>query len=345
MCTCFTMSWNTQAVAYTQKNADFVARLCDKIIEYNTDLVAIGLQEDSIRGSNLINNETSLIVNGLKSTYSLLEITELSGWGVTTYKALKNDWEYCPRGLRLALFKRNTSDISIHGISVNAMVCPSLRDWITAGKGGVCIKLDTSHGSIAFLNVHLPFSSRSILKSNERHPALLWQAQCLEELYQKCQRDYNPNHIIVLGDLNFRVQLRGATETATAIAKELFTPNASSFINELIAEADELRLLINYPQSTLPKLLEGVNNAGPTFLPTCKLAHGRGPIELDKEKVFKCGKLEQRTPSWCDRILYTKDVRCTEYDRWDDQSMNQSDHAAVFAILQLLRTIRSDKKD
>lgn len=342
--TCFVFSWNTQTVAYTAKTADFINSLCEKIVASNTDLVVIGLQEDSIRGSTLINNDTSLLVQGLKDHYRLQELAELSGWGVTTYKALRDNWEYRPRGLRLAVFKRiQNTNIIIQSISVKMLICPSLRDWLTAGKGGVCINIVTNFGSLAFLNVHLPFSSRSIIKSNERHPALLWQAQCLEELYGECVKEYSPDHIIVLGDLNFRVQLR--SEQASTIAKNLFTKDQKEYIKELLAEADELRLLINYPHSTLPKLLEGINNYGPTFLPTCKLAHNREPTNIAREGVYKCGKLDQRTPSWCDRILYTQNIECVEYDRWDYGNMNLSDHAAVLAKLVIKQGLGTNRTD
>jgi len=327
----FIFSWNTQSNEYgTVVAPDFLQELYTKIINSNADILVIGLQEDCIRNSTLLNNRVSILCECLKKDYILQELSELSGWGVTTYKALKNDWEYKPRGLRLAVFKKVNSDIVIKGIQVKTMVCPSLRDWITAGKGGICINIITEKGSISFLNIHLPFSSRSIIKTEQRSPALLWQAQCLKELYEQCVEEYSPDCIFILGDLNFRVQITDEID-ATDVAKRLFQLDSINYIHNLINNSDELRLLIGYPNSKLP-FLEGINNEGPVFLPTCKLSHGRKEIS---EKSFKCGKLNQRTPSWCDRILYNSvnlSVKCVYYDRMDYGNMNYSDHAAVIGI-------------
>ena len=333
----FVFSWNTQSVVYNN-NAEFIASLCTKIIDSNAHLVAIGLQEDAMRDSHLLDDDNSQLVTGLISKYELLEIISLSGWGVTTYKALKDDWEYCPRGLRLAVFKRRDTDFE--EVNVHSAVCPGIRDWFTAGKGGVAISVGSPKGSICFLNMHLPFSSRSIIKTAEepdsRCPSLLWQAKCLNELYTTVQRQLQPDHIVVLGDLNFRVQIRhenGASE----VSQRLF--NEEGYIDELLRESDELRLLMGYANDNkeflLPLLKEGVANTGPKFIPTCKLKKDRTTVG---PAIFKCGKHDQRCPSWCDRILFnsTDDIMsCLEYDRLDIADMNKSDHAAVFAKLCL----------
>ena len=57
---------------------------------------------------------------------------------------------------------------------------------------------------------------------------------------------------------------------------------------------------------------------------------------------WNTGKYNQRIPSWCDRILYTKfqddghQLICTYYDRFDHGTvMSKSDHAATIAIFEL----------
>jgi len=330
-------SWNTQSVDYgVQTPVDFLDNLHDIVKKSCPDLFIVGLQEDSIRNSILLNDETSLIVKKFQAEYILQELTELSGWGVTTYKALKKDWEYKPRGLRLAVFKRASSQIVIEEISVKTMVCPSLRDWLTCGKGGVCITVKTDREVLSFLNTHLPFSSKSMQRTEPRSPSLLWQAQCLQELYTQTVEEYSPDCIFVFGDLNFRVQTNdelGATEIAIKLFEQ-----GRPFIKKMIDEYDELRLLINYPRSGIPKFIEGVDNQGPIFIPTCKLKHCRKESDIDREEIFKCGKADQRAPSWCDRIIFDASigektiVSCAKYDRMETGTMNHSDHAAVYGI-------------
>jgi hypothetical protein len=110
-------------------------------------------------------------------------------------------------------------------------------------------------------------------------------------------------------------------------------------------KCDELRILMSYIDETsveLPCMDEGVNNAGPIFLPTAKMQRGR------TSPLYRLGTNSFRTPSWVDRILYQdlkdfqrtldfdpfnrKDVglQCIEYDRFDVGNMNLSDHAAVY---------------
>jgi hypothetical protein len=78
----------------------------------------------------------------------------------------------------------------------------------------------------------------------------------------------------------------------------------------------------------IPHMYEGVHNMGPSFNPTCKLFQGR-----ESSNIYNTGKYGQRTPSWCDRILYSKPsdliIMCTKYDRFEYGNMNLSDHAAV----------------
>lgn len=359
----FIFTWNTQTVRYNVDDgpeADFVNVLGDKIInsERNYDLVVIGLQEDSIRDSPL----SSLIVDSIRKKYQLLKLVTLSGWGVTTYKALKDEWGYRPRGLRLVIFKRKDLKLEITSVEVNDMVCPSFKEWITSGKGGVVVNLHTSLGKLAFLNIHLPFSSRSIIqnpndKISYRHRAMMWQAQCLRKLYENVISMYQPNYLFILGDLNFRVQIR--TETgAKEIAQKIF--DEPDYIKELIQEADELQLLFDYSKfmssdsdssqsseeeeedikkhTPIPILNEGINNSGPVFLPTCKLKRGRK--NTCTVKSYKLGRQNQRTPSWCDRILSKQfssdgELSCVLYDRWEYGTMNQSDHAAVFGVYRI----------
>jgi hypothetical protein len=349
----FIWTWNTQSISYNNSNIypDFLNELSSML---NYDLLIIGLQEDNINNSTLQSKHQNLIYEHIKHNYDLIKLKTLSGWGITTYKNLIENYTYRPRGLRLGIYKKRSSNLIISNIQYNTFICPTYIDWLTYGKGGIVITLHTNIGKISFLNIHLPFNSKSIIKNNNRNNDLLWQAYCLKYLYQNVINNHNPDFLFLFGDLNFRVQLRNEYN-ALEIVNNLFNLN---YINELINEADELKLLLSYSQNNtnisniLPLLYEGINNNGPQFIPTCKLKKGRNNIntsnaffcqedQFQTKNIFKLCKYYQRTPSWCDRILFKNfentnfDIKCIKYDRWDYGNMNLSDHASVIGIFSI----------
>ena len=66
--------------------------------------------------------------------------------------------------------------------------------------------------------------------------------------------------------------------------------------------SDELRKSISLKNLPLP-FEEGINNAGPTFMPTAKMHHER-ETGSTLPGSYKFGTNNHRNPSWCDRILY-----------------------------------------
>jgi hypothetical protein len=302
--------------------------MADKIVRDQPDLAVIGLQEDCIYGSTIIEQVAQLLAD----KYTLLESVTVSGWGVTTVKALTSEWRYRPRGLRLAVFQAVNSTITISAVETNWAPSPGLRDWLTCGKGCAAITLDTSAGKLAFINVHLPFYSKTLPRDQTiesrliRHKSALWQAYCLKKLYSGVvQSDATA---FVFGDLNFRCQ---------GDALEVFKLVEHGQIDELLQNHDELTLLRGYSSGTEnPEILPNLQEAPITFLPTCKLRHTRN-LDDPPIKWYRRGRSEHphRTPSWCDRILFSSGVKCSEYDRWDMPGMANSDHAAVIGIYKL----------
>ena len=107
------------------------------------------------------------------------------------------------------------------------------------------------------------------------------------------------------------------------------------FILDMYTRHDELKEQMS--RKNIYEFKEGIDNKGPEFIPTCKMIKGRG-----EDKYWKTGKLDQRIPSWCDRILYNnfgKDkelIKCVNYDRFDyGEAMKKSDHAAVISIFEI----------
>lgn len=290
--------------------ADFIEDIINEITINEPDIIAIMLQEDSIKDSPII----ELIKENI-DYYSQLDFIEMSGWGSTTYKALKNNMEYLPRGLRLLLLKNNELKLHIESSSYS-YVCPSIRDSITWGKGCVAIKLNIENiGEILIANMHLPFSSES-LKIKSRKECLDWQITCFNYLYKNLENICK--NIIIAGDLNFRVNINADIMLKNIENKELL----SVYNNH-----DEFRQ--NIDLGNITHVYEGKNNMGISFIPTCKLNQGR---EVNSYS-FNIGKEGQRTPSWCDRIIYSlpnnNTISCDEYKRFEAGNMVYSDHAAI----------------
>lgn len=324
----FVFSWNTQSFQFDKNYPPtFLEDLRNLVFGDRYTLLVFAFQEEAGQSQLL-----SYIEGYLKYKYDLVDVAQMLGWGVTTLKRLQHG-EYVPRGLRLAIFKRIDSDLQITRMQSCCLLCPSLRDWITWGKGATLITLETNLGVISFMNLHLPFYSRLA-----RDEALSWQSYCLSYLYKSAMENIRPDYLFLMGDLNFRVLLRDEP-TAFEVASKML--NSEQYLAELAREADELRIILGYAKlrGELP-LLEGVDNEGPRFLPTCKLSRARAPGAEPTITAFKLGTAYQRPPSWCDRILYQtfaddKVVRCTSYFRWDRGNMTQSDHAAVVATFMI----------
>jgi hypothetical protein len=312
----FIFSWNTQSYIYTENTADFLILLAEKIFASNCTFVVIGLQEDAINESIIV----QLLQQRLNTKYNFITSIEMAGWGATTVKAAITEFKYLSRGLRIALFQKNTSTLLLN-YTCRKIVCPSIRDWITHGKGCVAINLEFENTRIIFANVHLPFSSKTLLK--DRYEGMLWQEYCLKYIYTELNQvstTITPK-MFLFGDLNFRVQI---TDSATEIAEKLI--NDTNYIYEL-HKSDELLLLKE--QITNWPFKEGVQNKGPCFIPTFKLRINR--VSLIPE-IFRCGKKNHRSPSWCDRILYNDQIDCICYNRFDELAMNKSDHAAIYGV-------------
>jgi len=104
--------------------------------------------------------------------------------------------------------------------------------------------------------------------------------------------------------------------------------------------------------SDLPYLIEGIDNRGPDFPPTCYLSQKRKgnyeePLLQSINSNNPIPKSHQVTPSdfnqigWCDRIYYGTfqmgpvGLECLEYQRLDDPGTNlvHSKHAVVYSLL------------
>lgn len=152
-----------------------------------------------------------------------------------------------------------------------------------------------------------------------------------------------PDHVILLGDLNYDIVVPGKTNTQ--LIPELAGNVNASKIKEL-QKFDELKRALE--DSPLVGFKEGVAGEGPLFLPTWKLARNRPdscvPTTDTKKIDNTCfAKMTEGFSGigWHDRILYKENItsnfmmHCMDYNRMDIKNMHASTHAGVTAFFEL----------
>ena len=311
-------------INYNCQLPDFYYKLEEIIKNNDFDIIVIGFQEDRFPGSyfhsHLLPSELS------KLGYELLKRNKLMGVGITTYKGILNGDTFV-RGLRLSVYIKKkllstTSDTSTEiksNISVienqnDRYVCSSL---ITRSKGGIIISLNISllnniNIKIGFICAHLPFNSKSIideriymnkmLRQNELNHTNTCFNKIIENLALNCEFTSNNSlkhdFLIYFGDFNYRLSDH---RPANIVADELIlNKNNYDYFSYIYNNNDELKEQIN--RRNIYEFNEGIDNRGPSFLPTCKMHKNR----FKNSTYWKLGKNNHRIPSWCDRILYKK---------------------------------------
>lgn len=331
---------------------DFFPKFSNFIRDNSPDLIVIGFQEDRYPGSYF---HSHLLPEEMpKIGYNLLKRTKLMGVGVTSYKGLLQG-DLFERGIRVSIYVKKhllsmieREEAEMRAVISNDGQCEYLcSSFITRGKGAtvsyVCLP---GFGRLAFICCHLPFNARSLiteriyknkmLRQNELNQSNLCFNSIIENLV--LFKDPTPTHVIFFGDFNYRVS---DPRPASEVAREFLDRSHDiEFIRDMYLNYDELKEQMR--RQNIYHFSEGINNQGPTFIPTCKMSKNRLQDVSDDLEYWKTGREDQRVPSWCDRVLFNKfgedghNMICTYYDRFDvGNVMLKSDHAGVISIFEL----------
>ena len=325
--------------------ADFLPELLEKIKQSDADIVVFCSQEEVFPGSYFHTHLLRDVMNEM--LYSLYDDMSLMGVGKTSVKnILKGDPTV--RGLVCSVYVKE----QIHFTSP----CPRKKylkncytDSVFRNKGATCIYLTLSSGSqhsrditLAIVNAHLPFDASSLVQSVQKKDAIIRQDALNKQndFFNAFYRHLilnspavNDNFCAVLaGDFNYRFLPYfnwSASQTRMDIMRYFpLTPEKIPEFRKMFAQNDEFT--IQKEKKNIYSVDEGPDNGGPLFPPTCKLDTRRNPGTL----FYKTGKWDQRTPSYCDRILH-KNLTCLEYDIFNVGNISLSDHVAVYGIYEI----------
>lgn len=318
---------------YDCEIADFMVPLFERIDQKRPTIVVFSFQEDVRPGSYVHSHLLPELMP--KHGYKIFERTTLMGVGRTSYTGLK---EYDPfvRGLRTSVYIQESNFNSFN------LVFKSLEytNSIFQNKGASAIYITLPNQEfLAIINCHFPFEPYSLMKAVSekdtliRDNAVYQQDIFFNEMYRKLviDCDAKPNYVLLMGDLNYRIQPFENWAADKSAEKLLAALDNPVLYSQLIHQYDEYSL--QSEKGNIYKFNEGVNNVGPQFAPTCKMTKQRSSeLSIDS---YRLGRENHRVPSHCDRILYKTvesrkvDLICTEYDRLEYGITNKSDHTPV----------------
>lgn len=312
---------------------DFFVFMKNKILESRPNFVCFSLQEDVKPGSYF---HSHLLPEEMpKIGYKLIYRSSKMGVGKTSYQGL-SDGDLFMRGIRISVYGLAEDDWDYQ---------PKEKHFVNSifqNKAATAIYLTgMNEEGIAFINLHSPFDSSSlnetVLKKDEyiRQTAVFDQNKFFNGMTRTLVKEapIDLDYVFCMGDLNYRYFpfAKWSADLTGQIILSLIKSDEP--IQELRAN-DELR--VQMAKFNIYNWDEGVNNIGPKFFPTCKMLHSR-KAGSHTIKDYSLGRVDQRVPSHCDRILYLTEnklkfnVTCLEYDRFDVGTMVNSDHAGVYS--------------
>lgn len=354
------------------EHPDFFRYMKTEIDVRQPDVVFVGFQEDAYPGSYF--HSHFLPEEMGKIGYTLLKRTTLKGVGKTSADALMQG-KILTRGLRSSVYvKTGFNDRLVMSETYLKQTLPDdgqlthlcgLIGSVARNKGATVsyMGIPGTDNVIALINSHLPFDADSVKVSMAKFNAMIRQNAlfnsdiCFNNIFEELvlkqrEKGMNISHVIFMGDLNYR--LWTGNIPATVVGQMIIgDPHSKELYERLYREYDELRQ--QKEKRNIYYMEEGINDEGPRFAPTCKMRIERNmACDLDPyrqslpDKPSDCwtlGKQDQRVPSWCDRVLYSKldansdlNLMCRAYERFDiGDTMKKSDHAGVMAVFDLVQ--------
>jgi len=277
----------------------------DERQRFQADLYIIGLQETvELKAREVLLNrdvsrpwqraiEQALRVTAPKGAYRLVVKTHLVGMLLLVYAT--------------AQVAINMDGVHEYTVGVGVM-------GVGGNKGSVAARFRVYGHRFMVLNCHLTAHQQNV-EARNRDLNKIWRRFCVDP------SEHGLDEIIFcMGDLNYRIDIKGA-----------------NIVKKLIEKAD-WSSLISFEQLTKQRA------EGKVFL-----RFTEGPIHFPPTFKFKVGTNtynEKRVPAWCDRILWWRDQRvCTVLQRFyrSISTVTESDHKPVCALFDVTLLGTSEK--
>ena len=176
-------------------------------------------------------------------------------------------------------------------------------------KGGVAAVLSIAGSTVVFITCHLEAHKNDMRRSQIRDLISHLGSQLAEEGFHIISQFH---HVIWCGDFNYRL-----------VDPELNTPLPADLAVQMLRDGQNRKLFDTYDQLNREKRAQEIfygfrePEPFPTFFPTYKKIENRPPVDLTdpawvqqtyrvkfKEPFYKGGMTKERTPGYCDRVLY-----------------------------------------
>ena len=338
---CFT--WNTETIPLCDRDDatkcepnDFFNDLSERIVRERPILVAIAFQEDAKPGSYFHSHYAPAKMSEIG--YRLLTRPRMMGLGKTTVKGLISG-KLVVRGLRLSIYCRE--DVSEKAYDVSTSYYSNNYQY---SKGGLAVYITFVNGiKIAFINCHLDFNAASLINYRrnqnyiDRRSALALTNAGFNGMIGELIHKHQPTHAFVMGDLNYRINHNaGARELAHMF---LENQNDPDFLYTMYRRYDELR--DQMIRQNIYSFEEGVDDKGPTFIPTAKMIKRRNEIitewNLDIDDFEDIGDIDgEEEKDFVEELEETIVQQFQPGPSWYDSLTN-----ATYATLGMASTVGS----
>lgn len=302
----YVASWNVNAKKPTED-------LSSWLLPDNTDapdIYAIGFQEivDLNAGNLLVDHNANKmwedkIERTLKQQYTQVCSRHLVGLSLCIY-------------VKRALYKdQHINDVQHETVGVGIM-------GVGGNKGAVAIRFKIYDSSICFVNSHLAAHQNNTAGRNSDFHNICTRLKFTEGKSKQQYDMFKHDHLIWLGDLNYRININDYALVYQRIDVEDWVG---------LLQADQLII-----EKAAGKAFKNFQEGKIDFAPTYKYQPGTNKYERREDK-------KKRLPAWCDRIQWIgEDITQLFYRRAE---LMISDHKPVAALFEIkVKQVIEEKK-